>query len=114
MDISGSAALVTGGAGGLGEATVRRLVAAGARVVIADLAADKGAALAQELGSAAEFVETDVTSEDSVSHALDTAASLGPVGVTVAVHGGFGGGGRTLKSDGNPHTLEDFRTVIDH
>jgi NAD(P)-dependent dehydrogenase (short-subunit alcohol dehydrogenase family) len=114
MDISGSAALVTGGAGGLGEATVRRLVAAGAKVVIADLAKEKAEALAKELGSAAEFVETDVTSEESVSNALDRAASMGPVRVTVAVHGGFGGGGRTLKSDGNPHTLDDFRKVIDH
>ncbi|HEX4218970.1 MAG TPA: SDR family NAD(P)-dependent oxidoreductase [Acidimicrobiales bacterium] len=114
MDIRGSAALVTGGAGGLGEATVRRLVAAGAKVVIADLAKDKAAALAEELGSAAEFVETDVTSEESVSHALERAAGLGPVRVTVAVHGGFGGGGRTLKADGNPHALDDFRKVIDH
>ncbi|HEX4244139.1 MAG TPA: SDR family NAD(P)-dependent oxidoreductase, partial [Acidimicrobiales bacterium] len=78
MDISGSAALVTGGAGGLGEATVRRLVGAGATVVIADLAADKGAALATELGPAVEFMETDVTSEDSVSQALERAARLGP------------------------------------
>ena len=114
MEISGSAALVTGGAGGLGEATVRRLVAAGAKVVIADLAKEKAEALAKELGSAAEFVETDVTSEESVKNALDRAAGLGPVRVAVAVHGGFGGGGRTLKSDGNPHGLEDFRKVIDH
>ncbi len=67
MELEGAAALVTGGAGGLGEATVRRLVATGARVVIADLAADKGEALAAELGPAVAFVETDVTSEDSVS-----------------------------------------------
>jgi NAD(P)-dependent dehydrogenase (short-subunit alcohol dehydrogenase family) len=114
MELDGSAALVTGGAGGLGEATVRRLVAAGAKVVIADLATEKGQALADELGSAAAFVETDVTSEDSVTAALDRAATLGPVRVAVAVHGGFGGGGRTLRSDGTPHALEDFRMTIDH
>jgi NAD(P)-dependent dehydrogenase (short-subunit alcohol dehydrogenase family) len=114
MELNGSAALVTGGAGGLGEATVRRLVAAGAKVVIADLAAEKGQALADELGAAAAFVATDVTSEESVTAALDRAATLGPVRVAVAVHGGFGGGGRTLRSDGTPHALEDFRLTIDH
>ena len=114
MELSGAAALVTGGTGGLGEATVRRLVAAGANVVIADLATEKGEALARDLGSAAAFVETDATSEESVSMALDRAAGMGPVRVAVAVHGGFGGGGRTLRSDGVPHALEDFRRTIDH
>jgi NAD(P)-dependent dehydrogenase (short-subunit alcohol dehydrogenase family) len=113
MELDGAAALVTGGAGGLGEATVRRLSAAGARVVVADLAADRGRALADELGTA-EFVETDVTSEESVLRALERAATLGPVRVAVAVHGGFGGGGRTLKSDGTPHSLDDYRKVLDH
>ena len=114
MDIKGSAAIVTGGAGGLGEATVRGLVAEGASVVIADLAKEKGEALASELGSSVAFVETDVTSEDSVNSALDKAASFGPVRIAVAVHGGFGGGGRTLKSDGIPHSLDDFQKTIDH
>lgn len=113
MDISGASAIVTGGAGGLGEPTVRRLVDLGARVVIADLPTDRAKALAAELGSAVEFVETDATSEGSVEHALSRAASFGPLRVSVAAHGGFGGGGRTLKSDGTPHSLEDFRKVID-
>ena len=113
MEISGGSAFVTGGAGGLGEPTVRRLVAAGARVEIADLARKKGEALSEELGSAAEYVETDVTSESSVKHALAQAVSMGPLRVSVAVHGGFGAGGRTLKSNGTPHSLEDFRNVID-
>jgi NAD(P)-dependent dehydrogenase (short-subunit alcohol dehydrogenase family) len=113
MEISGASAIVTGGAGGLGGQTVRRLVASGAKVVIADLASEKAEALAKELGSSAEFVETDVTSESSVQHALERAASLAPLRVSVAVHGGFGGGGRTLKSNGTPHSLEDFRNVID-
>jgi NAD(P)-dependent dehydrogenase (short-subunit alcohol dehydrogenase family) len=59
MQISGSSAIVVGGAGGLGEATVRRLHAAGAKVVIADLADEKGAALAHELD--ARYVRTDAT-----------------------------------------------------
>lgn len=114
MEIEGASALVTGGAGGLGEATVRRLVASGANVVIADLTGEKGRALAEKLSPNAVFVETDVTSEESVSAALERAVSMGPLRVSVAVHGGFGGGGRTLKADGVPHSLDDFRRVIDH
>lgn len=113
MEISGGSALVTGGAGGLGEPTVRRLVDLGAKVVIADLGSSKADALAKELGANAVFVETDVTSESSVQNALDRAAEFGPLRVSVAVHGGFGAGGRTLKSNGTPHSLEDFRNVLD-
>jgi NAD(P)-dependent dehydrogenase (short-subunit alcohol dehydrogenase family) len=113
MEISGAAAIVTGGAGGLGEPTVRRLVDAGAKVVIADLPTDNAKAMAKDLGSSVEFVETDVTSESSVLHALERASSMGPLRISVAVHGGFGGGGRTLKSNGTPHSLEDFRNVLD-
>jgi NAD(P)-dependent dehydrogenase (short-subunit alcohol dehydrogenase family) len=113
MEIKGASAIVTGGAGGLGGATVRRLVEAGAKVVIADVAAEKGEAMVKELGDSVKFVKTDTTSESSVQEALEQAASMGPVRISVAVHGGFGGGGRTLKADGTPHSLEDFRNVID-
>jgi NAD(P)-dependent dehydrogenase (short-subunit alcohol dehydrogenase family) len=113
MEISGASAIVTGGAGGLGGATVRRLVAAGAKVVIADLNTEKAEAMVKELGDAVAYVKTDITSESSVQEALDQAASMGQVRISVAVHGGFGGGGRTLKADGTPHSLEDFRNVID-
>jgi NAD(P)-dependent dehydrogenase (short-subunit alcohol dehydrogenase family) len=113
MDISGASAIVTGGAGGLGGATVRRLVEAGAKVVIADVATEKGEELAKELGSSVKFVKTDTTSESSVQAALDEAASMGPFRISVAAHGGFAAGGRTLKADGAPHSLEDFRNVID-
>ena len=69
--------------------------------------------MVKELGDSVKFVKTDITSESSVQEALDAAASMGPVRISVAVHGGFGGGGRTLKADGTPHSLEDFRNVID-
>ena len=62
MQISGSSAVVFGGAGGLGEATVRKLHAAGVKVVIADLADDKGKELAAEL--AIPYVRTDVTNDE--------------------------------------------------
>ena len=66
----GAVALVTGGASGIGEATVRALVAEGAKVVIADLQADRGEALAAELGDVASFCQTDVTNEDDVAAAI--------------------------------------------
>ena len=71
MQIAGSSAVVTGGASGLGEATVRALVAAGARVVIADRDDAKGVALANELGAAVAFAKTDVTDAAQVQAALD-------------------------------------------
>ncbi len=73
MKLPGSSALVTGGASGLGAATVRQLVAGGARVIIADLNEAAGLALAEELGEAVHFVATDVTNEESVLAALRTA-----------------------------------------
>src|SRR5438552_13386103 len=88
VDLSGSSALVVGGAGGLGEATTRRLAEAGVSVVIADLADDKGKTLEAELGDATRFVRTDVTSDDSVDAAIAAATELGPMRTAVVVHGG--------------------------
>ena len=73
--LAGRAALITGAGSGLGAATARRFVAEGARVVIADLQADRGQALSDELGDAAQFVLTDVTDEASVAAAVDAAVS---------------------------------------
>ncbi len=111
MQLQGSSALVVGGAGGLGAATVRRLVAAGAKVVIADLAAETGEALASELGGATRFVETDVLSEDSLNAAIAAAVEMGPLYVSVDTHGGPGGG-RTLDRDGNPLAFDEFVKVV--
>lgn len=113
MELSGGVALVTGGAGGLGEATVRRLAEAGAKVVIADLAEDRGEKLAKELGESAVFVRTDVTDEDSVLAALDAAAKLGPLRVAVSAHGGPVAKSRVLDRDGNPYALDLFRRTLD-
>src|SRR4051812_44288188 len=99
----GNVALVTGGAGGPGEATLRRLHAAGAAVIIADLSEDKGKLLADELGESARYVRTDVTDEDSTRAAIDAAHELGTLRFAVNAHGAGSPGGRTVDRDGNPH-----------
>jgi NAD(P)-dependent dehydrogenase (short-subunit alcohol dehydrogenase family) len=111
MQISGSSAVVVGGTGGMGEATVRRLHAAGARVVVADVNDEKGKALTDELGI--RYLHTDAGSEDDVTAAFAEAAALAPVRVSVDVHGGPAAGGRLLSKEGEPHKLEDFRLTIE-
>ncbi len=111
MKIQGSVALVTGGASGLGEATVRRLVAGGARAVIVDRDDKRGPALEKELGERARFVKADVTSADEVQRAIDAANELGGLRVAVSC-AGVGWAARTLNKEGQPHDLELFKTVI--
>src|SRR6476620_8095289 len=111
MEISGSSAIVVGGTGGLGEATVRRLHAAGAKVVVADVADDKGSALESELGI--HYVHTDATSEESMLAAIAEAESLGPLRISVDTHGGPATGGRLVGKDGSPLALDGFRTTIE-
>src|SRR5689334_3741729 len=113
MELDKASALVVGGAGGFGEATVRRLVQAGARVVIADLAEDKGKALEADLGDAVRFVPTDVTSEESVTAAVAAATELGPLRAAVVVHGGPAAGRRMVNRQGEPYGLETFRRTVD-
>jgi NAD(P)-dependent dehydrogenase (short-subunit alcohol dehydrogenase family) len=83
VDISDSVALVTGGASGLGLATTRALVAAGAKVVIVDLPGSPGKERAAELGDAVRFAPADVRSESEVAAALDVADALGRLRVAV-------------------------------
>jgi NAD(P)-dependent dehydrogenase (short-subunit alcohol dehydrogenase family) len=111
MQIMGSSAIVVGGAGGLGEATVRRLHAAGAKVVVADLADEKGKALREELG--VRYVRTDATDEDSVRAALAEAEAAGPLRISVDTHGGPASGGRLVGKDGEPLDLAGFRQTIE-
>ncbi|MEV0852071.1 SDR family NAD(P)-dependent oxidoreductase [Nocardia fluminea] len=111
MEISGSSAIVVGGTGGLGAATVRRLHAAGAKVVVADVADDKGKELEDELGI--RYVRTDATSEESVRAAIEEAQSLGPLRISVDTHGGPASGGRLVGKDGSPLALDGFRTTIE-
>lgn len=84
MKMSDCVALVTGGASGLGEATVRNFVAKGGKAAILDLQEERGKKLAAELGSASVFVHTDVTSEESVANAVaKTIDALGGLNVVV-------------------------------
>ena len=111
MRIEGNGALVAGGASGLGAATVRRLHAGGAHVVIADINEDAGRALASKLGERATFVSTNVTDEVAVQAAVRAAASQ-PVALRIAVCcAGIGWAARVAGRRG-AHPLQPFETVI--
>jgi NAD(P)-dependent dehydrogenase (short-subunit alcohol dehydrogenase family) len=112
MNIAGKVALVTGGASGLGLATVKQLHADGAKVVIVDLPSSNGKAVAEELGGNAVFVPTDVTDEEQVQAAVDTAAAFGPLAVVVNC-AGIGNAFRVVAKDGTPFPLADFKKVIE-
>ena len=113
MEMPEIAAVVSGGASGLGEATTRALAARGVAVTVLDLQADRGAALAAELGGHTTFVRADVTDEDSVRAAVEHAAGKDrPLRVAVNC-AGIGWAGRVLARDGSPHELAPFtRTVL--
>jgi NAD(P)-dependent dehydrogenase (short-subunit alcohol dehydrogenase family) len=106
------AAVVTGGASGLGEATTRALAARGAAVTILDLQEDRGKALAEELGGHTTFVRTDVTDEASVQAALaDATGKDRPLRIAVNC-AGIGWAQRTVGRDGTPHDLGAFTKTV--
>lgn len=111
MELQQSVFLVTGAASGLGAASARQLIAAGSKVVLADMNQEAGAALAAELGANAVFVATDVTDEASAQAAVNTAVSeFG------ALHGlvncaGIAPGEKVLGKEG-PHRLASFSKCI--
>ncbi|MDX6714241.1 MAG: hypothetical protein QOH30_799, partial [Baekduia sp.] len=109
MEISGSGALVVGGASGLGEATARRLAEQGAVLTIADVNAERGQAIADELG--AGFVAVDVREEEQVQAAVDAAAEADG-GLRIAITcAGTGWAQKTANSKG-PHPLAPFEVII--
>src|SRR5262245_60371735 len=111
MELARVRAVVTGGASGLGRATATRLVQAGARVALLDLAGSAGAEVARQFGPAGMFVAADVTNGDQVSTALDSAAAhLGGLNVLVNC-AGIGTATKTVGRSG-PARLEDFTRVI--
>ncbi|WP_347957401.1 SDR family NAD(P)-dependent oxidoreductase [Gordonia aichiensis] len=112
MDITGASAIVTGGASGIGAASARRLAARGAKVVIADLKAEDGEALAKEIGGA--FVTVDVTDTAQIEAAVTKAVELGPLKAVVN-SAGIGWAQRTIGRDGefaSAHNLDLYKKVI--
>ena len=112
MDINGASAIVTGVASGIGAATARLLAAKGAKVVIADLQADKGEALAKEIGGA--FCKVDVTKTEDIMNAIEMAKDMGPLRVLVN-SAGIGWAQRTVGKDGSYDSaanLDAYKKVI--
>lgn len=115
MDISNGSVLITGGAGGFGGATAKRLAKLGAKIVIADVADERGEALAREIGGGAVYVRTDILDEASIQAAVAKAVSLAPLRAAVIAHGGPpppDKGGRTIDRDGNRVSMAHFSHMI--
>ncbi|MFF0493409.1 3-hydroxyacyl-CoA dehydrogenase [Nocardia sp. NPDC004068] len=110
MQINNAVAVVTGGASGLGLATVRELHDQGAKVVILDLPSSDGEAIAKELGENVVFAPTDVTNEEQVTAALDSAAELGDLRIAVNC-AGIGNAIKTVSKKG-AFPLADFAKII--
>jgi NAD(P)-dependent dehydrogenase (short-subunit alcohol dehydrogenase family) len=113
MDISGSTAIVTGAASGIGAACARQLAARGATVVVADLQAEKGEALAAEIKGV--FARVDVTRTEQITAAVNAAAEIAPLRAVVN-SAGIGWAQRTIGRDGqieSAHDLDAFRKVIE-
>ncbi|HEV7422579.1 MAG TPA: SDR family NAD(P)-dependent oxidoreductase, partial [Mycobacterium sp.] len=112
MEINGASAIVTGGASGIGAASARQLAAKGARVVVADLQADRGQELAHEIGGV--FVSVDVTNTEQIEDAVNTAVDLGPLRALVN-SAGIGWAQRTIGKDGefaSAHNLDAYKKVL--
>ena len=111
MEIRNKVALVTGGASGLGLASTKRLIAAGATVLIVDLAQSNGAAVAAELGHGTQFAAANVTDEDSMAAAVAKAESMGRVSILVHC-AGKGGSKRVVDKEGAPMPLAHFADIV--
>lgn len=112
MNVDGITAVVTGGASGLGLATVRRLLDGGAAgVVIADLSSFDGEAVAKELGDRASFVAADVRNTDEMNAVFDSAENVGPLRALVHC-AGRGGAVRLVNKDGSPGSLDTYAEVV--
>ncbi|MBP7568064.1 MAG: SDR family NAD(P)-dependent oxidoreductase [Burkholderiaceae bacterium] len=110
MKIDGHAALVTGGASGLGEATTRELARQGAKVAVLDVNLDLAQKVAADIGGLA--IRCDITSAESAQAAIDQAAAAhGPARILMNI-AGIGTAKRIVSRDGNPAPLEDFARVV--
>jgi NAD(P)-dependent dehydrogenase (short-subunit alcohol dehydrogenase family) len=112
MEINNKTFLISGGGSGLGAATAKLLGTHGAQVIVADINRETGEATAKEIGPNARFVETNVTDEESVNHAIDTAiAAFGSLNGAINC-AGIGIAERTVGRD-TPHSLATFKRVIE-
>jgi NAD(P)-dependent dehydrogenase (short-subunit alcohol dehydrogenase family) len=111
MDLHDVAAVVTGGASGLGAATGAALAAAGARVTLLDLDRERGEAHAAEIGG--RFEAVDVTDEEAVAAALDAAQAAHGIARVLVNCAGIAPGSRVVNREGLPHTLALFRKVVE-
>jgi NAD(P)-dependent dehydrogenase (short-subunit alcohol dehydrogenase family) len=111
MQLQNATALVTGGASGLGEATVRRFAEQGANVVIIDLNEERGQALAQELGEAARYVRADVSREEDMQQAVQVAVETFRALNILVNCAGVARALKTVGKDG-PHPLDQFELVV--
>lgn len=111
MDIQGVAAIVTGGASGLGAATAEMLAAAGAKVTLFDMNEDAGKAHAEKIG--ATFSKVDVTDEDNVSQAVAAAEAQNGVARILVNCAGIATGAKTVGKENTPHPLGQFRKTIE-
>ena len=113
MELASSVAVITGGASGLGEATVRRFVEEGARCAVFDLNDERGNQLVEELGDRVSYHNVDVCSEQSVESALaEVVDSFGDIHITCN-YAGIGHAEKTVGKENTPHNLEAYRRVID-
>ena len=113
MKLDGKTAVITGGASGLGEATVKRFVETGANCAIFDLNQERGDQLASELGKSAAFYSVDVTSEESVADGLEQVErDLGDIHINCN-YAGIGSGEKTVGKEYKPHDLNNFKRVVD-
>lgn len=113
MDISGKVAIVTGGASGLGEATVRRYISLGASVAIFDMNDERGEALSQELGDKTLYCSVNVADEASVETGIaNTIDAFGALHICNN-YAGIAPAAKTVDRDGNPMVLDLFKKVID-
>ncbi|MBM7587753.1 NAD(P)-dependent dehydrogenase (short-subunit alcohol dehydrogenase family) [Bacillus pakistanensis] len=111
MKIKNSCAMVTGGASGLGEATVRNIIRQGGKALVIDVSTEKGKQLQEELGEAVLFVKADVTNEEDIRNAIDEGIDkLGPLNMVINCAGVVVA--QKVLSRKGTHSLEDFTKVI--
>lgn len=113
MNLNGISAIVTGGASGLGEATVHQLAERGAKVVVVDMNPERGEAVAKEVGGV--FAQANVVDVEQVIATVEAAKELGPLRALVTA-AGIGWATRTVGRDGqyeSAHDLDDFKKVVE-